>query len=461
MIMNMNNLKLLFISLFVISLTFIACVRETSNNIESDGKTFDDTVAAVVIDTVKPTVNIYVENSGSMDGYVNGKTQFKGAIRDLLVMLKYYYTEENVNIYFINQKINKPVSNTRIDLAAFATNLEMSWRNGQRKSDWQSTNLNEIFKMILDSTSHNTVSILFSDCIYSIPSRGSAIGLLNDQKSLTKDAFLSKWRNDKIPLSTTIVKLNSNFDGVYYPFTGDANGYRFNGIRPYYIVVLANPQVLADFNKNIELKTDKIEGFDNKYVLSPEVKNDIYYTVLQSSYNTGRFKPDRDKSTSQYIRGIQNVDLNARRGGCASKQEDLLSFGIAVDLSNIEAEADYIKNIENYKVKDGNFSLDSIITIEQNKIHPTDWNRIASSNPTHIIIMTAKTKAVSNVSFVLKKQMPQWINDSNTEDDTNSSLLSGGKTFGLSFWVTGIKEAYETIYPNNNNFFECTISIKN
>ena len=40
-----------------------------------------------------------------MNGYVNGNTQFKGAIRDLLVMLKYYYDEKNINIHFINSDI--------------------------------------------------------------------------------------------------------------------------------------------------------------------------------------------------------------------------------------------------------------------------------------------------------------------------------------------------------------------
>jgi hypothetical protein len=55
--------------------------------------------------------------------------------------------------------------------------------------------------------------------------------------------------------------------------------------------------------------------------------------------------------------------------------------------------------------------------------------------------------------------MPQWITDSNTEDDTDKSKLVG-KTFGLKYWIDGIAEAYETIYPENKNYFECSISIK-
>ena len=58
-------------------------------------------------DRIQPIVNVYIENSGSMDGFVNGFTDFKGAIGKLLVDLKYHYGEDNVHIYFIRNE--KPV----------------------------------------------------------------------------------------------------------------------------------------------------------------------------------------------------------------------------------------------------------------------------------------------------------------------------------------------------------------
>lgn len=409
---------------------------------------------------IKPTVNIYIENSGSMDGYVKGKTEFKGAIRDLLVLLKYHYNEDSINVFFINQKINKPKSDTKKDIVTFATNIEMEWHDGQNKQLWQSTNLNQIFKLILSNTNNKTISILFSDCIYSIHGSTDATGLLNDEKSLTKDAFLSKWKNDKVPLATTVVKMTSKFDGVYFPYTGDKNGFAFKGKRPYYICVMANQDLLCDFNKNIELKTGKIEGFENKYVLSSESVKKTYYSVLQSTYNKGRFKPNRNESTKKWIHGIEDLDLPvASGGGCTRSKEEPLTFAVAVDFSNIPAEDDYLKNPMNYTVTTNNFSINSIISIDKSKIKPNDWNRIAAANPTHIIILTANTNAVSDLSFVLKKQIPQWITKSNTENDTDTEKINDGKTFGLNYWITGISEAYETIYPNNKNYFECAISI--
>jgi hypothetical protein len=457
--------KLLFFS--IIALLLAACGgcrpdRKGGETVPVNGSTKKVVATAPVIN---PTVNVYIENSGSMDGYVKGVTEFKGAIRDLLVLLKYHYGEDSINLFFINNQINEPQLKqqkkqkgveqeitAKIDLTTFAQDIELKWRNGQDKKAWQSTNLNQIFKMILGKTDNKTVSILFSDCIYSIHGSTDAIGLLLDEKSLTKDAFLSKWKNDKVPLATTIVKMKSKFDGKYYPFTGDHNGYYLKDERPYYICIIANQEILGDFNKNIELKADKVEGFENKYTLLSEKSKDLYYSVLQSTLNKGRFKSDRAKTKPNFIHGIK--DVNLVRG------VDKIQFAVAVDYSSVQAENDYLTNPANYTVTTNNFIVKEILPIDSVKVSANDKNRIANSNSTHIIVLEAKTKAVSGVSFVLNKQMPQWIAESSTEDDTSKEKTKG-KTFGLNYWVTGIAEAYQTIYPDNKYFFECTISIDN
>jgi len=231
-------------------------------------------------------VNVYIENSGSMDGYVNGQTEFKGAIRDLLVLLKHYY-EKKVNLFFINTAIHQTATN--IDLAEFSQKINLSWRTGDRST----SNLNKMFSEILKKTNDSTISILLSDCIYSIPQKGNTVGLLNDAKGLTKDAFLSKSREDKTILSTTILKMKSKFKGKYFPFTGDANWFTIDMERPYYICIIGCNNVMKDFNKKISFDKGKIEGFDNKYIISAQAAEKIYYSVLLSTDNVGRFKTDR------------------------------------------------------------------------------------------------------------------------------------------------------------------------
>jgi hypothetical protein len=411
------------------------------------------------VDTVKPspkieTINVYIENSGSMDGYVNGNTEFKGAIRDLLVMMKYHYSEDKIKIFYINDAIHEAPS-IGIDIANFAQTINVkSYKIGNTKS----TNLNHVFNLILDKTDDKTVSILFSDCIYSIS--GSATeNLLSDEKSLTKDAFLSKSKQSGMNLMTIIVKMMSKFNGTYYNknYRGlvDAGKHstRLNGEqRPYYICVIGNKDILTDFNSKIELKTGKIEGFDNKYILSSNDLQNIYYSVLQSTFNKGRFKPLRTSTRAdRAIHGIESVNL--------PRGVSQLTFAIAVNFNNISVEDDYILNPLNYDVPTDNFAVKEIFHVDKNQIMANDWNRITNNNPTHIIVLEAKSRSVSDVSLVLKKQMPEWIKQSSISDDTNIHQYLD-KTFGLKYMVEGIAEAYQAIYPNDNNYFECRIEIK-
>ena len=441
----------LIVATVTVIVLFSCCRRSPKPPVSSDSDTISDTL--VQQSKIKPTINVYIENSGSMDGYVNGQTEFKGAIRDLLVMLKYYYGEESAKIFFINSADHQTA--TDVDLTTFAQNINTHWIIGDRKN----SELNNIFKQVLDRTDNQTISILFSDYIYSIPAKGNTIGLLNDAKSLTKDAFLSKWKNDKVPLATTIVKMKSKFNGKYYPYIGDDKNFPIDMERPYYICIIGNQDVLNDFNQIKEMKAGGMEGYENKYVLSSEDPEGIYYSVLQSTYNVGRFKPLRKESDKDYIHGIEDVKLARSGGGCTRGQESPLTFAIAVDFSSLQVEDDYISNPANYTVTTDNFNVIKAFPIDLKDIKANDLKRIQGKNPTHVILLEAKTKSVTNVSFVLKKQIPQWVFASNTEDDTSKDKLSG-KTFGLKYWIEGIAEAYEIIYPENKNHFECSISIK-
>ncbi|MDR2424937.1 MAG: hypothetical protein LBD59_09480 [Prevotellaceae bacterium] len=434
----MKKLSKIFL-LIALAAALAGCGRPNrGGNTAVEGK---DTVKT---EQIKPLINVYIENSGSMDGYVKGNTEFKGAIRDLLVMLKYHYDESNIKIFFINSDVHPTA--TDIDLTTFAQVINVHWRTGNRSN----TNLNHIFKMILDKTDKRTVSLLFSDCIYSIKGTDTD-GLLSSEKSLTKDAFQSKWKTDSIPLATIIMKMKSKFDGTYYPYTGSGTSFSVKKELPYYICIVGNNNIMHDFNKTMELKKGKIEGFENKYILSPSKSTDIYWSVLQTSFNQGRFKPDRTKSGADYIHGIEDVNL--------TRGVNQLSFAIAVDFSEIQEENDYIVNPANYAVTTDNFTVTEIAPIDKSKIKPNDWNRIGKNNPTHVIILEAKSKAASSLSLALQKQTPQWVMESNTEDDTSPEKL-GSKTFGLKYWVGGITEAFQKIYPHDKNHFECSISIK-
>lgn len=82
----------------------------------------------------------------------------------MLTLTKNYVGESNIKINFINRK-QYPSSNK--DIANFASLLEpnsITYNVGGK--DRAKSDINNIFRMLLDSLHENEIVILTSDCIY-------------------------------------------------------------------------------------------------------------------------------------------------------------------------------------------------------------------------------------------------------------------------------------------------------
>ena len=284
----------------------------------------------------KNYVNVYIENSGSMNGYINGNTEFKAAIQDLLVLLKYEYDEENIKLYFINSGIYP--TNIDNDLAGFAGALNAkSFRVGETAS----SNLNNVFKQVLDKTSKDTLSILVSDCIYSIKG-GKTEDLLSDQKSLTKDAFLTKSK-EKLNLTTSITKLSSQFNGNYWD-KNDKATMLSNKQRPYYIIAMGGKRAMNHFNAKIPFSKDKVAGYEDTYTMSFSDNSKLnYYSVIATTHDAGSYKANREYAQDNAITGIEDVAGDSRN-------DNDFAFSVAVDMAKIPVTEAYITNKANYTI---------------------------------------------------------------------------------------------------------------
>jgi len=401
-----------------------------------------------VVSAKNVAVNVYIENSGSMNGYINGNTEFKSAIQDMLVLLKYEYDEKNINLFFINSQIHP--TNIDTDLAGFASALNAkSFKVGAVAS----SNLNNVFKQVLAKTAKDTISILISDCIYSIKGNKTE-DLLSDQKSLTKDAFLTKSK-EGINLTTTVVKLISKFNGNYWDKNEKATNLK-DEVRPYYISIIGSENVMNYFNSKINFSKKQVAGYENKLVLSStDYSKGIYFSVVNTKNDdTGRFKPARDFSDKNAIKGIEDISSDSRNG-------DKFSFSVAVDLSKLPLEDSYITDPKNYSVDQGDFRILKISKYVKEDVVPSSTTRISNSgnSPTHLITFSATSQNYSDLKFSLKRQVPKWVNETSTDDDTDVKSI-GSKTFGFKYLIEGISEAYQTSSPSKN-YFELIIKINN
>lgn len=398
---------------------------------------FNPKITQEVFDKAK--LKIFIENSLSMDGYVKNRTEFEAALSDLLVQIQYHYDSDNMNVNFINTKIY-PSQVTEVK--SFVESLEPNnapFAVGKRGV----SKLNEIMEMILDSTMENNISILVSDCIYSLGKDKDTEGALEFEKSLTKGAFLEK--SKEFSFTTIVLKMDSKFDGFYY----DKNDKPINlqmKTRPYFFWVIGSDKNISQFIEKIELES--LKGFKNSYHLSNAFnETQPYFTVLKETNKIGNFKQS-DRSTKD-VKSINSIEF----------ENGTFQFSLAIDLRKIPVDQTYLINPDNYNVPDG-FLIKSIVEVDRNKISQRDFVTVEKTPATHIITVSTTNKfTIQDLQLELSNKIPSWVEESNSTDDQDiSSQLD--KTFGLLYLVKGISESYTTQNPNNKSYFKINLTIK-
>lgn len=463
MVMRQIKIKRIKIAIFVfffatlILSTFGSCRRGGDADVNDSIDTLE-TEDSTKVSHQDIKVNIYIENSGSMDGFVKGRTNFKNDIGYLLVSIKCHYGEDNVKMYFIHNDVHEDLTTSELssgkELADLAQWIDVEWKKEPRGSN---TKLNNIFKAILERTNDETVSILISDCIYSIGKNGNTIDLLDHEKNTTIDAFLTRSKRGNRTLSTSIYRMLSAFNGKYYPYTGDKDSFYYRGDLPYYICVFANNDVMNDFCSKVTISDKKVyNGYKNRYTISHSSTEEPYWTILPLTNKKGRFQKIREKNCVDKVHGIDNVERD--RNG-------VLSFCVAVDMSGVNVQEDYLLNPDNYVLDNTRYAITSITPFNKEEINPSDLIMLQKSSqmPTHILTIEATGTAICDLGLALERKMPQWIDTFNIMDDTSKEKLENKGnvgSFGLHYWIEGISRAYETLYPGDTTYYNLKITIK-
>lgn len=397
----------------------------TNSNVSNNLKT-----KAIVPDNLK--INVYIENSGSMDGYVKDVTTFEGALSKLLVLLNYKYGN-NISVNFINDKIRPvKIENPSAFIQSLEPNIKPYYSNQDHTA---SSELNDCIKLILDHTDESTLSIFISDCIYSLEKGKNIVNSLEFSKNLTEGAILDK--SKELNFSTVILKLNSNFTGKYY--NNQNKGTWINNIsRPYYIWFVGPPSCIKDLHKNLDYNT--LSGYQNSVTFeNTSTSKQPFFTILQSTNKIGRFKStDR---TNYICHSISDSQIRHKQ----------FQFSIAIDLSMIPLDQQALLNPNNYTVPEG-FSI-RIEDLSSTNIDKRDQNQLKyclPEKPTHIItFLTNRNSALHDIKLTIPSTTPAWIDETNSYDDLDISTLSN-KTFGIKYLINGVSEAYDILNPEHN-----------
>lgn len=419
--------KILLFSLFIVFILGCTEAKTRGGNTESHSEdTITDTAAVVATGvTVKPVVNFYIENSGSMDGFVKGVTEFEQAIYSYLSDIKIAKVTDSLNLFYINSDVFhfKSQSKSIVDeadvLRDFIEKLEPSSfkaRGGKRGE----SDISDVIKQILANTEKNSISILVTDGIFSPGSSKDAEQYLINQQIGIKNSFsdiLNKEKNTAV----IVYQLSSQFDGTFYDKVNRPSYYK--GQLPFYIYIIGNVEHLNLLRNNVP--ESKFKGSGVQHIFSIiSGNNDIRYAIHPS---IGKFKKSKTNTSTT----IENLTKDKRSGQ--------VRFAVNVDFSSLLLDDNYLLNIDNY---------------ENNSEYTLEIKPSTSKDYTHTLFFSSERVHKGPINVKLKAERSEWVDEAN--DNEGVAPLTG-KTFGIKYQIDGIFDAFTF---DNKYYTEIIIQIK-
>lgn len=345
------------------------------------------------ISDVKPVLKVYIENSGSMDGYMCDGSQLKDALFDYVSDLN--ASVDTTKLYYIN---NQTIP-YRGDLEQYIKTLNPATfqKAGGNRSN---SDLSKMFDTILNEMSDSTVCIFVSDCILDLPESDAQKFLTTCQISIKNT--INKGRKRIPNLSVEIIKMMSDFNGKYfYP----SEGYEVlkDVKRPYYIWIFGNNNILAKLNTDVaitELKKYGLEG-----IVSFSKKTDVSYEITNRALTNTTITP---------INGDYKATIRA-------------------DFKATLQPEEVLQNPASYTFNNHALIIENVKPIT------------APGSPyTHFIDIVIPNGAnIYQDHLILKApQIPVWVFESNDESGKNIKNKLN-KTTGIKHLIEGVADAYK------------------
>jgi len=382
----------------------------------------------------KFNVDVYIENSASMDGYVKGATEFETAVYNLLGNFKTGDFCESLNLNYINKNITFTKTNAlQQDIQDFIERLEPSTFQ-QRGGDRSVSDLQKILQTVVEKVDDKNAAILVSDFVFSPGKNNDATDYLNNQQVGININFVEKMK--KSDLSAIVVQLQSSFDGNYYDRTNRSITLRSK--RPYYIWFFgSNAQVRTVLEKKI---FDTIKGgYTNRIVFTPAKEaTQLEYKISQRA-RIGSFKLENGAKG-----GITEAAISRE-----NQTKGLFGFSVAVNFSGSMQDMSYFADAANYHLSNDKYTL----TIE-----PITGNDPSLQGFTHLLKLQTNELRDETLKIDVIGKIPTWVENSTSTDDTGiaASDAEKTKTFGLKYLIEGVSDAF---YPQASENIINTVSI--
>lgn len=402
----------LAVCFIVCSILLQSCGKTHRRNIPLAGDTLP-----VKPSLPNPIMNVYVENSGSMDGYVKGVTEFEQIVYNYLSDIKISNLSDTLNLNYINSKIIPQGS----DISDFIEKLEPTTFR-QRGGNRQTSDIAVVLKSILSEMKENCVSIFVSDCIFS-PGKGKdATRYLVNQQTGIKVAF-ADYLNQHPEFSVMTYRCLSQFSGTYY----DCNDAKtvIDEKRPFYIWVMGHKEYLMKM-RTLE-KNFKGEGIQNVFLASAG-NVAIPYALKMGA---GEYKLDKKNPKTALTKG--KLGRNGK-----------FSFAVNMDCSDLLLDDSYILDNSHYEMSSKDFEV--------------GVSKAKASKYTHTLKFTSDRVVSCQLSVALKMQIPAWAEECNDDNGIGINSNTMNKTFGIKYLIGGVYDAFSF---NTDSYATMNLNINN
>ena len=342
-------------------------------------------------------LKVFVENSGSMDGYMCAGAELKDAVYSYSSTLSSY--ADTTELHYINSKIIP----YRDEMKSFISDLTpQKFRSAG--GDRSNSDIAAMFEEILSKTDDNTVSIFVSDCILDVPN-GDATKYFENRSIDIRNAF-TKYLNKHTDLGVEIFRLESTFNGRYYYSSGSEvlNDTK----RPYYMWVIGNKNILAYVNKEVPFS---------------EIRHGVKNYLAFSTSSIVTFE-------------ITNIYGMAKGNQCicTKNRQGEYEFLIKTNLQFTLQESDILCSSANYTTLNFNVRVNGITEVS------------TSSQYTHVINMSINSrndiKGFAERIALKPMYTPLWLEEAN--DDTGIEVKKNiNKTTGIKYLIQGVADAYK------------------
>lgn len=355
----------------------------------------------------------YLENSGSMFGYVNGFTEYVDVVSELAYMNKFSDEKTSRQFHFVNGGKKLKIEDIGNNPSHLNDKLNLK---GFDCGDPTKSNLNSMFQLALSKAKKDTISILISDGIYDLGKPQAPMNALSTEGNETKEKFINRLTEGD--LQTIIIKLNSHFSGRYFPVTG--RSVKLSQSRPFYVWIFGETELLNEYFPDEYIKS--LKGYSDVARFLKLSKLEVPFQATAHE-KVGDFRFDKRNKNKL-------VSVKTDRNGQG------FQFTIATDYSNLPFSDTYLTSISNYTCNNTNFSINKVCGINDVKLYGLKFK------PTHLVTAYTSNSPLCLLDISLLNTVPNWIQNTNINNEINI-IGDTSHTFGFKFLTDAISEAYQ------------------